>query len=195
MGQIGGILLWFAALAAALWLLGSQRWLLDAVIEAIDNFRAVPRPQCTLPHRLTALCFAGGARARVSPPDRAGQSIFGIERRGITESLTVSLCFPDDASRNLEIDRRSGVKPTVLFSVVLFACPSLMISQDAPAPIGQSDSRPTGIRVQGPGVAGSGAGAVLPRHRDDLSGDGYAIGVRLGLGARSETSISESCGK
>lgn len=42
MGHIEEIFLWFAALAVVLVVLGTQRRLLDAVIEAIDKFRGGP---------------------------------------------------------------------------------------------------------------------------------------------------------
>ena len=42
MGQIGGNILFSAILVAGLVALCSQRWLWDAVIEAINNFRGGP---------------------------------------------------------------------------------------------------------------------------------------------------------
>jgi hypothetical protein len=42
MGQIDGDILLLAILVASLVLLSFQRWLFDAVIEAIDNFRGGP---------------------------------------------------------------------------------------------------------------------------------------------------------
>ena len=42
MGQSGGVILFSAILVALLVTLCRQRWLLDAVIEAIDNFRGGP---------------------------------------------------------------------------------------------------------------------------------------------------------
>ena len=42
MGQIGGNILFLAIFVAALVFLSFQRWLWDALIEAIDNFRGGP---------------------------------------------------------------------------------------------------------------------------------------------------------
>jgi hypothetical protein len=42
MGQSGGVILFSAILVALLVTLCRQRWLLDAVIEAINNFRGGP---------------------------------------------------------------------------------------------------------------------------------------------------------
>jgi hypothetical protein len=42
MGQIGVGVLWFAIILASWWILRSRRRLLDALIEAIENFRGGP---------------------------------------------------------------------------------------------------------------------------------------------------------
>ena len=67
MGQIEGSIL-SLILVASLVILFFNRWMLDALIVAINNFRGALRLQCILALQMTAFCFGGRpGKLRICP--------------------------------------------------------------------------------------------------------------------------------